>query len=258
MGRPAILDVQGLEKSFGGIKAVDGLTFSVPQGSITGLVGPNGAGKTTAFNLIAGVLKPDGGQIRFLGRRIDGLAAHQVAAQGILRTFQIPRGLGQMTVLENLMVVPLAQPGESLWNVWTRPGRVVDAERSIRRRAMEVLEFVHLTELKDELAAHLSGGQKKLLELARTLMGDPVMILLDEPGAGVNPSLMRDLVRLIGELRDQGKTFLLIEHDMDLVAELCDPVLVMHQGRLLAQGTLETIRTNPIVVEAYLGGVPTA
>lgn len=249
-----MLEVVDLEKNFGGIKAVDGCSLKVEQGSITGLIGPNGAGKTTLFNLITGFYTPDGGEIWFSGERIGGLAPHKIARRALTRTFQIPRELKEMTVLENLMVVPENQVGERIWNSFFRPGVVRRQERELRDEALEVLEFVELIDLANEYAKNLSSGQKKLLELARTLMAEPKMILLDEPGAGVNPTLMKKLTRNIENLRQRGKTFFLIEHDMDLIMNLCDTVIVMNKGRQLAEGTPDEIKKNESVLEAYLGG----
>ena len=248
-----MLEVMDLEKSFGGIKAVDGCSLKVQQGSITGLIGPNGAGKTTLFNLITGFYEPDGGEVWFSGERINGLSPHKIARKALTRTFQIPRELREMTVLENLMVVPENQIGERIWNSLFRPGVVRRQERELRDKALEVLEFVELIDLANEYAKNLSSGQKKLLELARTLMAEPKMILLDEPGAGVNPTLMRKLTRNIENLRQRGKTFFLIEHDMDLIMNLCDTVIVMNKGRQLAEGTPDEIKENERVLEAYLG-----
>ncbi len=250
-----MLQVQNLEKSFGGIKAVDRCSLEVEQGSITGLIGPNGAGKTTLFNLVTGFYKPDTGGIWFSGKRIDGLAPHRIARRAIARTFQVPRELKEMTVLENLMIIPLPQRGERIWNSLLRPNVVRQQETDIMEKALSVLEFVELSHLKDDYAKSLSSGQKKLLELARTLMSDPKMILLDEPGAGVNPTLMKKLTRNIEKLRDgEGTTFFLIEHDMDLIANLCDRVIVMDKGRELAEGKPDEIKKDERVLEAYLGG----
>jgi len=249
-----MLEVVDLEKNFGGIKAVDGCSLKVEQGSITGLIGPNGAGKTTLFNLITGFYAPDAGKIWFNGEIISGLSPHKIARRALTRTFQIPRELREMTVLENLMVVPENQIGERIWNSFFRPGVVRRQEREIRDEALGVLEFVELIDLTNEYAKNLSSGQKKLLELARTLMAEPKMILLDEPGAGVNPTLMRKLTRNIENLRQRGKTFFLIEHDMDLIMNLCDTVIVMNKGRQLAEGTPNEIKKNESVLEAYLGG----
>jgi branched-chain amino acid transport system ATP-binding protein len=250
-----MLEVRSLEKSFGGLRAVDSCSLEVKKGAITGLIGPNGAGKTTLFNLVTGFLRPDGGEILFKGERIDGLPPHEVFRRKICRTFQITREFGHMTVLENLMLVPENQRGEQILNTWFRPGLVKRQEREIRDKALAVLEFVELIDLKDEYAGILSGGQKKLLELAKTMMADPALILLDEPGAGVNRTLMRKLVGNIRELcAEKGITFLIIEHDMDLVMSLCTPVIVMSEGQKLAEGTPDEIRSDKRVLEAYLGG----
>lgn len=249
-----ILQTDGIVKDFGGIRAVDGCSFSVASGSITGLIGPNGAGKTTAFNIVTGFIRADAGTITFRGERIDGLSPHDIFRKGIARTFQIPRELRLLTVLENLMLVPESQTGESFWNAWFRPGVIRHEEASAARRAREILEFVELIHLQHELAANLSVGQKKLLELARVLMADPSMILLDEPTAGVNPTLMNKLAGFIKTLREQGKTFLLIEHNMDLIADLCDTVIVMNNGRRLVVGEPDEVRNHPEVLAAYLGG----
>jgi branched-chain amino acid transport system ATP-binding protein len=249
------LKVDSLSKSFDGLRAVDGCSLAIREGTITGLIGPNGAGKTTLFNLITGFLRPTAGRIIFGGTRIDGLAPHQVFHKGIVRTFQIPRELKSMTVLENLMLVPTGQAGEQIWNPWLFPLRVSRQEKKNYERAREVLEFVDLRDQRDEYAATLSGGQKKLLELARTLMSNPKMILLDEPGAGVNRVLMKKLVANIETLREErGITFLVIEHDMDLVTRLCNPVIVMSEGKYLAEGTAEEIKQDERVLDAYLGG----
>ena len=250
-----MLEVRSLQKNFGGIRAVDDCTLEVKNESITGLIGPNGAGKTTLFNLVTGFHKPDGGAILFNGKRIDGLPPHQIFRRKICRTFQITREFSHMTVLENLMLLPEQQRGEQIWNTWFRPGLVKMQEREIRDKALGVLEFVELIDLKNEYAGTLSGGQKKLLELAKTMMADPDLILLDEPGAGVNRTLMRKLVDNIRELcAEKGITFLIIEHDMDLVMSLCNPVIVMSEGQKLAEGTPEEIRSDKRVLDAYLGG----
>ena len=243
----------GVTKRFGGVEALAGCTFSVRPRSITGLIGPNGAGKTTLFNVISGLTRADGGEIRLGNDRLDGASAHAIARLGVGRTFQIPRPLGRMTVLENVLVYAHAQPGEGLARVFASPKRVAAVERHLRERAQKILETADLAPLAGEPAETLSGGQKKLLELARVLMSDPRVILLDEPGAGVNPTLMRSLVEVIRRLRAEGRTFLLIEHDMDLVTELCDPVIVMAQGRTLLEGPFAEVRRDPRVLEAYLG-----
>jgi branched-chain amino acid transport system ATP-binding protein len=241
--------------SFGGLRAVDRCSVAVRKGTITGLIGPNGAGKTTLFNLITGFLKPDEGEITFEGRRIDGRSPQHIFARGIVRTFQVPREYRSMTVLENLVLVPGRQAGEQIWNAWFRPRLVDRQENGNIDRALEVLDYLQLAHLRDEYAGNLSGGQKKLLELARALMADPRMILLDEPGAGVNRALLRKLTGYIEQLRDTlGITFFIIEHDMDLVARLCNPVIVMSEGRVIMEGTPEEVRADEGVLEAYLGG----
>jgi branched-chain amino acid transport system ATP-binding protein len=251
----AILVVDKVTRSFGGLRAVNDCSLDVREQSITGLIGPNGAGKTTLFNIISGFLKPDGGHILFQGERIDGVSAHAVFRRGLVRTFQIPRELATMSVLENLMLVPAGQSGEKMWNPWFFAHRVAREEEANFIKATQVLEFVELIHLRDEYAGNLSGGQKKLLELARTLMCDPKMILLDEPGAGVNRVLMKKLTSDIERLRRElGITFFVIEHDMDLVTQLCDTVIVMSEGSKLAEGTAEQVKSDERVLEAYLGG----
>jgi branched-chain amino acid transport system ATP-binding protein len=250
-----MLEIQGIEKSFGGLKAVNDCSLEVREGSITGLIGPNGAGKTTLFNIITGHYKPDRGKILFQGEAIEGLEPHQIFKKKVYRTFQITREFSQMTVLENLMIMPEHQIGEKIWNTWFRLSSVRSQERELQDKALEVLEFVELIKLKDEYAGSLSGGQKKLLEIARSMMADPTIVLLDEPGAGVNPTLMGKLIANIKTLRDEkGMTFFLIEHDMDLVMNLCDPVIVMSEGTKLAEGKAEDIKKDERVLEAYLGG----
>ncbi len=251
----ALLRVDRLVKDFGGLRAVDHCSLEVKAGMITGLIGPNGAGKTTLFNLITGFYKPNEGRVVFQGEEITGRSPYTIFYRGLCRTFQIPREFSEMTVLENLMLVPKHQVGEKLLYPWFRPGLVRKQERQIYDRAIEVLEFVDLIHLKDQYAGNLSGGQKKLLELARAMMADPQMILLDEPGAGVNPTLMKKLVGYIEHLcYEEGVTFLLIEHDMDLVMSLCNPVIVMSEGRKLMEGAPDEVRRDERVLDAYLGG----
>ena len=248
-----MLSVRDVKKNFGGVEALRGCSLTVEKGTITGLIGPNGAGKTTLFNVISGLYQPDQGEILFEGKRIDGLPPFQIARQGLLRTFQISRGLKRMTVLENLMVYGQGQSGENLPNLWFHWKEVKNQERALREKALRILEFLNLIELRDAYAQELSGGQKKLLELARVLMADPRIILLDEPGAGVNPTLMKEIVSRILQLKEEGMTFLLIEHDMDLVLSLCHPVIVLTEGKKLTEGPFEEIRKDPRVLEAYLG-----
>ena len=254
--KPAMLSVRDLHKRFGELRAVDGVSFELAKGGITGLIGPNGAGKTTLFNTLCGTIQADGGEVELDGTRLDRLPAHRILHAGLARTFQIPRPFPEMTVLENVMIAPLNQPGETFWNAWFRRGAVASAERRIRERAMEVLEFTTLAHLAGEPARSLSGGQKKLLELARVLIAEPKIILLDEPAAGVNPALMEVLVDKIVSLNRQGITFLLIEHNMDLVMSVCDPVMVMAQGAMLCVGDAETVRNDPRVLAVYLGEAP--
>ncbi|TSA49566.1 ABC transporter ATP-binding protein, partial [archaeon] len=224
----SVLVVDNLSKWFGGLRAVDCCSFNVNPGTITGLIGPNGAGKTTAFDLITGFLKPDRGKVFLEDENITGLPPHLVFQKGIARTFQIPREFPEMTVLENLMLVPPEQLGERVWNPFLRPRRVRYQERSICDKALEVLDFLVLSDLRDDYAGSLSGGQKKLLELARTMMIEPRLVMLDEPGAGVNRTLLKRLADSIYRLCTEKKTtFLLIEHDMDFVMKLCNPVIVM-------------------------------
>lgn len=248
-----MLEIKDLEKDFGGIKAVHSCSFKVKKGTITGLIGPNGAGKTTLFNLISGIYTPDKGEIWFNGEQINRLKPHQIFRKRLMRTFQISRELQKMTVLENLMLIPYGQSGEDLWNVWFSPKKVKTQEDGNKKKALEVLEFIELIHLKNEYAGNLSTGQKKLLEIARTMMGDPEMILLDEPGAGVNKTLMKKLVEDIRKINAKGKTFLLIEHDMDLVMSLCDPIIVMSEGTKLTEGSASQIKSDPRVLGAYLG-----
>ncbi|MDE2701737.1 MAG: ABC transporter ATP-binding protein [Chloroflexota bacterium] len=250
-----ILNARGLVMDFGGVRAVNDCAIEVEKASITGLIGPNGAGKTTVFNLIAGFHKPTAGQVSFRDRRIEGLPPHLIFGAGIVRTFQVPRELKRMSVLENLMLVPSAQAGESIWRVMLTPWAIKRQEREIADRARQVLDFTGLSEVADLDAGSLSGGQKKLLELARTLMADPELVLLDEPGAGVNPTLLRRLEGGIRRARDElGITFLLIEHDMGLIGRLCDHVIVMEQGSVLTQGPPDSVQRDQRVIDAYLGG----
>lgn len=249
------LRVEGLVKRFGGVTAVDGASFAVEQGSLTGLIGPNGAGKSTTFNCITGVHKPTAGTVYFKNEAVTGHKPYQVAQKGLVRTFQIARELGGMSVLENLMLAPKNQLGESaLRSVMPGlRGDVISEETAIRERAWETLEFFEIEHLATENAGNLSGGQRKLLEMARALMTDPELVLLDEPLAGVNPTLEEKILDRIHELRKDGYTFLLVEHDMDVIMNNCDHVIVMHQGQVLAEGPGDEIKTNERVIEAYLG-----
>ena len=250
-----MLTVDSISKSFGGLTAVNSCSFTIESQSITGLIGPNGAGKTTIFNVIAGAMKPDGGRVQFQGTDITGQPAHTLFHLGIMRTFQIPQEFFAMTVLENLMVVPAKQSGENLFYALLSPGNVAAREKEVRERAIDVLDFLRLTHVIDELAGNLSGGQKKLVELGRAMMADPDIVLLDEPGAGVNPTLLGELAEMIERLnKERHYTFCIIEHNMDMIARLCDPVIVMVEGGVLMQGDMDTVRADPRVLDAYLGG----
>ncbi len=256
---PPCLEVENVSKSFGGVKAVQGCTLSVEAGSITGLIGPNGAGKTTLFNMVAGAFPPDSGHIRLFGVDITGRPAHELFHMGLVRTFQIAHEFSTMSALENLMVVPPGQAGENLRTAWLKPDLVRREEERVRIRAEEVLDFLGLSHVRNEPAGNLSGGQKKLLELGRTMMTEARVVLLDEIAAGVNRTLLKSLTEAIRRLnREQGYTFFVIEHDMDLIAELCDPVIVMAQGSVMRVGRMEELREDPEIIEAYFGGAPTA
>ncbi len=249
-----MIRVEDLHKHFGGFRAVDGATLQIEEGSITGLIGPNGAGKTTLFNVIAGVLEPNSGKVTMAGEDITGLPPHELFAKGLLRTFQIAHEFSSMTVRENLMMVPGGQSGETLWNAWFARRGVAEEERALLKKADEVLEFLTIDHLKDERAGNLSGGQKKLLELGRTMMVDARIVFLDEVGAGVNRTLLRTIGDAILRLNEErGYTFVVIEHDMDFIGRICDPVICMAEGHVLAEGTLEEIKANEHVIEAYLG-----
>ena len=248
-----LLELDQVVKRFGGLRAVDRCSFAVAPGTITGLIGPNGAGKTTVFQLVSGLLRPDAGAIRFQGRRVDGLTPHRIARLGITRTFQVPRGLERLTVLENLLLFGHAPAGERLGGALWGRRRFRAEDRALRTRAEAILELVDLAPLAGDYAAHLSGGQKKLLELARALMAEPALVLLDEPGAGVNPTLLKRLMEAIRAEHQRGRTFLVIEHDMDVVTALCRPVIVMSQGRKLREGDFEAIRRDESVLEHYFG-----
>ena len=239
---------------FGGLRAVDGVSLTVADGTITGLIGPNGAGKTTLFNVIAGHYAPTSGKIYLDGEDITGLKPHQLFKKGMLRTFQIAHEFSTLTVRENLMMVPPQQSGESLVDAWIRPSKVRQEEERVRAKADDVIEFLEIPQVADELAGNLSGGQKKLLELGRTMMTDAKIVFLDEVGAGVNRTLLNTVGDAILRLnKERGYTFCMIEHDMDFIARLCDPVICMAEGRVLAEGTIAEIRGNEQVIEAYLG-----
>ena len=253
MGKRMIV-VEDLHRHFGGFRAVDGASLTIRTGSITGLIGPNGAGKTTLFNVIAGRLLPTSGRVLMDGEDITGLAPHVLFHKGLLRTFQIAHEFGSMTVRENLMMVPPDQAGETIWNTWFARGRVAAEERRIRDKADEVLEFLTISHLADQKASMISGGQKKLLELGRTMMTDAKIVFLDEVGAGVNRTLLNTIGDAIVRLnRERGYTFCVIEHDMDFIGRLCDPVICMAEGKVLAEGTVDEVKNDERVIEAYLG-----
>ena len=249
-----MIKVENLHRHFGGFRAVDGASLEIREGSITGLVGPNGAGKTTLFNVIAGVLPPNSGRVTMAGDDITGMSPHELFHKGLLRTFQIAHEFSSMTVRENLMMVPGSQSGETLWNTWFGRKRIADEERALQAKADEVLEFLTVDHLRDEKAGNLSGGQKKLLELGRTMMVDARIVFLDEVGAGVNRTLLNTIGDAIVRLnKERGYTFCMIEHDMEFIGRLCDPVIVMAEGKVLAEGTIDEIKANEQVIEAYLG-----
>lgn len=246
--------VENLHKHFGGFHAVDGASLEIRTGSITGLIGPNGAGKTTLFNVIAGRLPATSGRVLMDRQEITGLPPHELFHKGLLRTFQIAHEFGSMTVRENLMMVPAAQSGETLWNAWFRRGAVAAEEKRLRDKADEVLAFLTISHLADQKASQISGGQKKLLELGRTMMVDAKIVFLDEVGAGVNRTLLNTIGDAIIRLnQERGYTFCVIEHDMDFIARLCDPVICMAEGKVLAQGTVDEVKNDERVIEAYLG-----
>ncbi|MCO7247747.1 MULTISPECIES: ABC transporter ATP-binding protein [unclassified Halomonas] len=249
-----LIEVQQANKAFGGLQVINDCSIRVEKGSITGMIGPNGAGKSTLFNLMAGALQPDSGRILLEGEDITALSADQRFHKGLLRTFQIAHEFTHMSALENLMMVPPTQAGENLFTTWFKPGLVRREEAEVRRRALEVIDFIGLHHVRNELAGNLSGGQKKLLELGRTMMTNAKVVLLDEIAAGVNRTLLGDLIGNIERLnREMGYTFLVIEHDMDMIARLCDPVIVLAQGEVMVEGHIQDIQNNPEVIEAYFG-----
>ncbi len=246
--------VEDIHKHFGGFRAVDGASLAIRKGSITGLIGPNGAGKTTLFNVIAGVLKPTSGRVTMEGQDVTGLPPHELFHRNLLRTFQIAHEFTSMSVRENLMMVPGNQSGEAIWNTWFARKKIMAEERALADKADEVLAFLTIDHLADERAGNLSGGQKKLLELGRTMMVDARMVFLDEVGAGVNRTLLNTIGDAIVRLnKERGYTFCVIEHDMDFIARLCEPVICMAEGKVLAEGTIDEIKSNEQVIEAYLG-----
>jgi branched-chain amino acid transport system ATP-binding protein len=248
-----MLEVRSVSKHFGGAEVVSDITLKIEQGGIFGLIGPNGAGKTTLFNLIAGTFKPSSGEILLAGAEITGEGAYRRLARGLGRTFQIPRPFAEMTLIENMLTAAQGQSGERLFANWLNPRRVANEERANIEKAMAHLEFLGMARLAREPARILSGGQRKLLELGRVLMADPRLILLDEPGAGVNPALLDTIIGRVAEINRRGITFLIIEHNMDLVARLCRHVFVLSAGRMLFEGTPSAVIKNPAVLDAYLG-----
>ena len=253
MAEGPILTLSGLTRDFGPFRAVDGVSLEIRRGTITGLIGPNGAGKTTLFNMVAGALDPSAGSVALNGQDVTGQRPEKLYAQGMARTFQIPRPFRRMTVLENLLMAPGGQTGETVTGALFRSGAIRRQEAAIREKARGILEFMTLDRVADQPAGQISGGQMKLLELARALMGDPSLILLDEPAAGVNPALMQTLIERIEALNRQGKTFVVIEHNMDFVMRHCDPVIALAEGKVVFQGSAEAARADPLLLDAYLG-----
>ena len=251
---PNILQIDNLSKYFGGLAAVSDCSLKIKRGSITGIIGPNGSGKTTLFNLIAGNLKSSKGSVLFNNENITDVPSYELFSKGLLRTFQIAHEFTNLTVLENLMMVPGNQSGENIVNALLKPTLIKKEEEKIKQKAFEVIEFLNLTHLANELAGNLSGGQKKLLELGRTMMVDAKLVLLDEVGAGVNRTLLKDIGTAILRLnKEQGYTFCMIEHDMDFISRLCNPVIVMAEGSVLFEGTSDEVKKNEKVIESYLG-----
>jgi ABC-type branched-subunit amino acid transport system ATPase component len=249
--KPPLLEVRQLRRRYGGVVALDGFDVTVTEGTITALIGPNGAGKTTAFQCISGVARADAGTVWFAGRNVTGWRPDQITCAGMVRSFQIARGIPRLSVMENLMLYAPDQPGEGVGTALFGGGRA--AEEAARAAAVSIADRLGLLRLGNAPAASLSGGQKKLLEIGRALMATPRMILLDEPVAGVNPTLAEEIAHHLRALRDEGMTFLVIEHHMDIVAQLCDPVVVMAEGRVLTQGSFAEVAADPAVQEAYMG-----
>jgi ABC-type branched-subunit amino acid transport system ATPase component len=254
-GSGPILETDDITKSFGGLVAVDNVSVSVKQGEITGLIGPNGAGKSTLFNLMSGFLNPDGGSVTLRGEDVTELRPDERAQRGLIRTFQITRELSGMTVMNNMLLAAQDNPGERILPLLTQVGTVRETENEQRERAEELLKYLELWDLRDEYAGNLSGGQRKLLELGRSLMSDPDVLLLDEPMAGVNPDLTDHLLDRIMELRDEeNRTFLIVEHDIDTIMSISDTVIGMHNGEVLVQGEPAVVQQDERLLEAYLGG----
>lgn len=248
-----ILETRDLSHDFGSFRALHDVSIAIQPGTMTGLIGPNGAGKSTLFNVLTGALHPTSGQVMLEGAEVTGRAPDALFRAGLARSFQIPRPFARMTVLENVMLAPMSQIGERLWGAFLNARAMRAQEEAIRTRALEVLEFVTLAKLADQAAGEISGGQMKLLELARVLMGDPSVILLDEPAAGVNPVLTEVLIDKIETLNRAGKTFVIIEHDMDFVMQHCAPIIALGQGRVIFEGSAEAALSDPVLLDAYLG-----
>jgi len=248
-----VLEASRVVKSFGGFHALAGCSLEIARGSITGIIGPNGAGKSTLFNVLGGLLAPESGDVSFEGRSILSLRPDERARIGVVRTFQISRELGELSVLENMLLASPRQYGESVWRALFTPARVRAQERAAMEKARTLLDQVNLAQLADEQAKNLSGGQKKLLEISRALMLEPKIILLDEPTAGVSPVMTEALAQTILALRNQGLTFAIIEHDMDVIAQLCAPIFVLAEGRTLMRGSFREVASNGEVMSAYLG-----
>ena len=249
-----ILQVNNLSKFFGGLAAVSNCSLKIKKGSITGIIGPNGSGKTTLFNLIAGNLESSKGTVLFNDEDITNIPSYELFSKGVLRTFQIAHEFTNLTVLENLMMVPGKQSGENLVNALFKPSIVKKEEAIVKEKALEVIDFLNLKHLSNELAGNLSGGQKKLLELGRTMMVDAKLVLLDEVGAGVNRTLLKEIGSAILRLnKEKGYTFCMIEHDMEFISRLCNPVIVMAEGSVLFEGTSDEVKNNEQVIESYLG-----
>ena len=249
-----IIEVKNLTKNFGGLKALNNCSLSIQEGSITGIIGPNGSGKSTLFNVITGNLPLSKGEVYFEENDITGIPSYELFSMGILRTFQIAHEFTNLTVLENLMMVPGKQKGENLLYTWLNPKLIKQEDKKIQNKALEVLDFLNLNHLTNEIAGNLSGGQKKLLELGRTMMADAKIVFLDEVGAGVNRTLLKDIGTSILKLnKERGYTFCMIEHDMDFISRLCEPVIVLAEGSVLFEGNADEVKKNEKVIESYLG-----
>jgi ABC-type branched-subunit amino acid transport system ATPase component len=248
-----VLEINNVSKHFGGLKAVSECTLTVKENSITGLIGPNGAGKTTLFNVIANVYPPTEGEVVFQGEKLNGTAAWKVPAKGVARTFQTPHGFPLLTVMESLMAAPLNQSGEKILSAFVRGRKVKAQETALREKAHDLLSSIGMLERRNELIVNLSAGEARLVEMTRQLMMDPKVLLLDEPAAGINPALQGNLMALLKRLRSEGMTFLVIDHNLGFIMELCDYIYVLARGKLIAEGPPEEITKNPVVLEAYVG-----